>query len=207
MGATARQIQADDTRRRLFAAAVQLFAMHGYHATTVDAIAKRVGVAKGTFFVHFATKDAVIVELVRRQVAAAREARAAQLAYGRSAALRATTLALAEQAEQSRELSRAVLAATLDSPAVKTEGDALFGTVLGDMLEDASAMTWRRGVEPERVAHSLMALYLGAVFHFTSSREGESLVAMLSPMVDALIVSFQETPHHAYRLPRRSRRR
>src|SRR5256885_9293999 len=112
---TARQLAADDTRKRLFAAAVQLFSTSGYHATTVDAIARKAGVAKGTFFVHFATKDAVVTELVRRQTRATLDARLAALADGPIPALRATVMALGAQANLSRELTRAVLAALLEN--------------------------------------------------------------------------------------------
>ena len=38
-------------------------------------IVREAGVAKGTFSVHFATKDAVITDLVRNQVRIARRAR------------------------------------------------------------------------------------------------------------------------------------
>ncbi len=193
--ATARQLAADDTRRRLFAAAVHMFSSHGYHATTVDAIAKRAGVAKGTFFVHFATRDAVIVELVRRQTTAARQARAQALAGGPIAALRATTLALGEQAGGSRELSRAVLSASLDNPGVSSDADALFGAVLTEMIDDARQVTWRRGIDPERVARGLMAVYLGAALHFASSRSSDGMAALLEPLVDALLASFQENGH------------
>src|ERR1700761_943154 len=97
---SARQIRADDTRARLFAAAVELFEARGYHDTTIAAIVKRAGVAKGTFFVHFATKDAVITELQLRQIRGARKARMAVLETGGGplAALRATVLSLGEQA-------------------------------------------------------------------------------------------------------------
>jgi AcrR family transcriptional regulator len=184
---TARRLQADDTRRRLFGAAIGMFSSHGYHATTVDAIAKRAGVAKGTFFVHFATKDAVIVELVRNQTEAARAARVRALPRGSIAALRATVLALGEQAGQSRELSRAVLSATLDNPAVAGDADALFGAVLADMIEDARLATLRSGVDPDQLARGLMAVYLGAALHFTSSRTGEGMAELLEPLVAALL--------------------
>ncbi|MBA3397885.1 MAG: TetR/AcrR family transcriptional regulator [Deltaproteobacteria bacterium] len=192
-----RQDQADDTRRRLFAAAVELFSSLGYHGTTVDAIAKRAGVAKGTFFVHFATKDAVIVELVRRQTQAARAARLAALPAGPIAALRATTLALGEQAGLSRELSRAVLAAALDNATTAGDADAMFGLVLVDMIEDArrARAELRTGVGPEQLARGLLATYLGAAFHFTSNRRSAALTVLLEPVVDAFLEGALEKTH------------
>ncbi len=202
---TARQLRADDTRARLFAAASELFATRGYHATTVDAIAKRAGVAKGTFFVHFATKDAVITDLVRIQTRQAKRARAAALPDGPLAALRATVMMLGEQAGFSRELSRAVLSATLENAHVAGDTDALFADVFNDMIADARAAIGKDG---ELLARALMASYLGAALHFTSSRKSGALVDILAPLVDANLEGFTEArnEHSPHRRPRRSRR-
>jgi AcrR family transcriptional regulator len=193
----ARQDQADETRRRVAVAAIELFSTRGYHATTVEAIARRAGVAKGTFFVHFATKDAVIVELVRRQTTAARAARATALATGPIAALRATTMALGEQAGLSRELSRAALAATLESSTAANDANALFDAVLIDMIADARAARseLRRGTDPEHLARGLLAAYLGAAFHFATNRDSAALPALLAPVVDAFLESTVEKTH------------
>lgn len=47
-------------RRALAAAAVDLFAVNGYEATTVDEIAAAAGVGRRTFFRYFDTKDDVL---------------------------------------------------------------------------------------------------------------------------------------------------
>lgn len=196
---TARQLRADDTRARLFAAASELFATRGYHATTVDAIARRAGVAKGTFFVHYATKDAVITDLVRIQTRQAKKARAAALADGPLAALRATVLMLGEQAGLSREISRAVLSATLDNAHVAGDADVLFYGVFDEMIADARAAVGKDG---ELLARALMASYLGAALHFTSSRKSGPLMEILAPLVDANIQGFSEARHEPSPRPR-----
>jgi AcrR family transcriptional regulator len=66
---TRRQQQKEATARRIFEAAVQLFRDQGYVATTVDQIAQAAGVAKGTFFTHFASKDAVLDHIGAIQLA------------------------------------------------------------------------------------------------------------------------------------------
>lgn len=58
-----RQQQKAATARRIFEAAVGLFRSQGYAATTVDQIVREAGVAKGTFFTHFASKDALLDHL------------------------------------------------------------------------------------------------------------------------------------------------
>src|SRR5262249_27590066 len=139
------------------------------------------------------TKDAVITDLVRIQTRQAKKARAAALPSGPLAALRATVLMLGEQAGFSREVSRAVLAATLEDARVAGDADALFGEVLEDMITDARAVVGAK--QGELLARALMASYLGAALHFTSSRTSSSLLEVLTPLVDANIQGFMEAPH------------
>jgi len=56
-----RSLPRDQLRERIFVAAIELFRQAGYDATTVDAIARRAGVAKGTVFNFFATKGAILL--------------------------------------------------------------------------------------------------------------------------------------------------
>lgn len=56
--------QRESTRARLFEAAVSEFRRVGFAATEVAVITERVGVSRGAFYVHFAGKDAVLVELL-----------------------------------------------------------------------------------------------------------------------------------------------
>jgi AcrR family transcriptional regulator len=77
-----RQQQKDATAQRLFEVAVELFRTHGYNETTVEVITRAAGVAKGTFFTHFASKEAVLGHLGRMQVARLRAALAGDPGFG-----------------------------------------------------------------------------------------------------------------------------
>lgn len=55
-----------DTRERIFAVALQEFRSVGVAAAQVDRIARLAGVARGTFYFHFPTKDDVLLELAAR---------------------------------------------------------------------------------------------------------------------------------------------
>ncbi|QJC53920.1 TetR/AcrR family transcriptional regulator [Paenibacillus albicereus] len=60
-----------ERRRQLMACALQRFARHGYHAAKISDIVADAGVAQGTFYWHFKSKEAVALELVaegRRQL-------------------------------------------------------------------------------------------------------------------------------------------
>jgi len=51
---------AEDTRARIFAAAREIFALHGPHGTTTREIADRAGVNEATLFRHFGSKSALL---------------------------------------------------------------------------------------------------------------------------------------------------
>jgi AcrR family transcriptional regulator len=57
-----------DTKQRLYEAAVELIAEQGFSATTVDDIALRAKVAKGTVYYNFASKTALFEELLRHGI-------------------------------------------------------------------------------------------------------------------------------------------
>ncbi|WP_214408551.1 TetR/AcrR family transcriptional regulator [Sphaerisporangium fuscum] len=57
-----------ETQLKLYMAAVELIAEQGYSATTVDAIAERAGVAKGTVFYNFGSKDALFAALLEHGI-------------------------------------------------------------------------------------------------------------------------------------------
>lgn len=107
---------APDARARVLDAAVELFAAQGYDGTSVTQVINRAGVAKGGFYHHFASKEALLYEvygdLIGRQLAGLDEI----LARGLPAAetLRALILDLVQSTADSarpalvfwRELSR-----------------------------------------------------------------------------------------------------
>lgn len=55
----------DLTHQRLIRAALELFSTRGYHDTTTAQIAKKAGVAEGTIYRHFASKQQLLNELYR----------------------------------------------------------------------------------------------------------------------------------------------
>ena len=55
-------------RARIIEAATQHFAEHGYHAARVGDIALALGIAKGSIFQHFGSKDGLFFEVYKRAV-------------------------------------------------------------------------------------------------------------------------------------------
>lgn len=65
-GASGRERQRLETRRRLFEASMAEFREVGVAAAQIEDIIKAAGVARGTFYNHYPTKDHVLLEYVDR---------------------------------------------------------------------------------------------------------------------------------------------
>ncbi len=59
---TKRTIQANLTRERIYATAFRLITERGFENVTVDEICQESGVAKGSFYHHFKSKDDIVIE-------------------------------------------------------------------------------------------------------------------------------------------------
>jgi AcrR family transcriptional regulator len=64
-----REAQRRETRQRVYAAAIAEFKRTGMAAADVGVIAREAGVARGTFYFHFPTKEHVLAELERLEEA------------------------------------------------------------------------------------------------------------------------------------------
>lgn len=61
-------------RAAIIGAAAELFSQHGVHGASIDAVAKRAGVAKGSIYYHFQGKDDLVAAVVERGFEIVREA-------------------------------------------------------------------------------------------------------------------------------------
>src|SRR5262245_22564005 len=55
-----------ERREQILDAALRLWTRKGFDATTVDDLAREAGVAKGTVYLYFATKEALLAAAARR---------------------------------------------------------------------------------------------------------------------------------------------
>jgi AcrR family transcriptional regulator len=65
MAPEARDHKREETRRRVFEAALTIFRRDGVASCRIDDIARLAGVSRGTFYFHFPTKDDVLIARMR----------------------------------------------------------------------------------------------------------------------------------------------
>ena len=170
------------TRERLLAAAQSLIEEGGYGAASVVAIAERAGVASGTLYRHFPSKEELFAEVFRSVCAReerAMRAAARELAPGSPAAERlAHVLAtFARRALRNPRLAWALIAEPVD-PLVDAERLAYrsrYAAVIAEGLRAGIAT----GELPEQDAELTAAALVGGC--------GEALVGPLAPAGAAVV--------------------
>src|SRR5215472_19130947 len=80
-----RAARGGDKRQRILDAAVRVFAKKGFYATRVSEIAMAAGVADGTIYLYFESKDALLVSLFEDRVERLLAFLAAELPRARTA--------------------------------------------------------------------------------------------------------------------------
>ena len=63
-----RKISAIETRNKIYKTADELFKKHGFESVSLDSIVEAAGVAKGSFYVHFDSKDSLAAALINDYV-------------------------------------------------------------------------------------------------------------------------------------------
>jgi AcrR family transcriptional regulator len=192
-----RQQQKDATAQRLFEVAVALFLERGYHETTIEAIAAAAGVAKGTFFSHFVSKEAVLGHLGQIQVARLRAA----LAANRSLAdqsfrdqVRFIFGTLGEYIEGQRELVLMTAIEILrqrDMAQSEMHGIGAFDQMLLPLVQRAQQRgELRRDATAEEIAALIRSLYFMSVFEWLRQEE-RPFVEVAARQLDLLLDGLQ----------------
>jgi AcrR family transcriptional regulator len=168
-------VGAASTRERLLAAAQELIEEGGYGAASVVAIADRAGVAAGTLYRHFASKEELFVEVFRS--VCSREERAMRTASAESEKGAAEWLVtvlrtFARRALSNPRLAWALIAEPVD-PRVDSERLAYRARYAGLIAEGLQA-----GIE----AGELPAQDVGLTAAALVGGCGEALVGPLAPL-------------------------
>src|SRR5512142_2340881 len=160
-----RERKKEETKRRIYMAALELFHDKGFERTTVDEITERADVAKGTFFNYFPHKESVLTYLSEewlRQV----EALAAR-PYS-SAAERITALftAVASAYGENRALTHLVVTAGMEQmlcPAPAQSRSRFISLVNVAIAEGQTRGEFRGDLTPETIFLALGAAFMGTL--------------------------------------------
>jgi AcrR family transcriptional regulator len=164
------------TRERLLTAAQELIEQGGYGAASVAAIAERAGVAAGTLYRHFDSKQELFVEVFRavcgREERAMKTASAEMPEAAAAERLESVLGTFAERALRNPRLAWALIAEPVD-PLVDAERLAYRERYAEGIAEELRAGIEAGQLPPQNVKLTAAALVGGC---------GEALVGPLSPV-------------------------
>ncbi|MBM4457164.1 MAG: TetR/AcrR family transcriptional regulator [Chloroflexi bacterium] len=178
-----------ERRERLYEAALELFRAQGYETTTVDQITRQAGLAKGTFFNYFPTKDAVLRYLGTREVG---RLGAMTLSSSNGSALgklKRLLGVLAGSLEKDRDLVRLIFRRGVSVP------DVMAGDAGGFTIQPMASLLLRHAqrlgeinahLDPDILAAALDALYLQQLVRWCECDGAYPLSERLVGIVDLL---------------------
>jgi len=198
------EVTSKDKRRvRILRAATQLFMEHGYRKTSVDEIARRAEVAKGTIYLHFDNKAALLMHAVALEK---------QVLFTRMSPLLDGTL---PEEERLHFYVRMMLTIARDLPLVARlmsgdneiflaleEWDAEVlakGQVLGEqwlmtLIEEAAPYEFDEAQRRERANVLLTLRWLTVMLLDERVRGGRSLDDLADTMADVLVYGLVHRP-------------
>jgi len=192
-GSGRRQQKKEATEQRLYEVAMRLFHERGYEATSVEAITSAAGVAKGTFFNYFPSKEAVLGYMGRAQMAHLEAQLQAQPGFAQldvRAQLQAILATLAQGIEGQRDLARVVAVEAMRHRVAAAEHQhsaQQFELLLHSLLGQAQA---RGELRPDIPAQAMAALlhdiYFATVLRWLSDDQG-ALEPLLNTVLDMLL--------------------
>lgn len=184
-----------ETRERILRAAASLFKRNGWQETTTRGIAVAAGIATGTLFNYFATKESIAADLIATALRRAGEAFSADCAEERS--LEADLFAFIWSGFLNLREFREFLAAaseTIFSPLVRSSPDSPGDAIRVDHLEQVEAIVSAHGFPGPRSAVAVQlywTLYLG-VFAFWAADNSpgqEDTLALLDQSLKLFVTS------------------
>jgi AcrR family transcriptional regulator len=161
-----RERKKERTRQEIYRAAMALFLARGFDSVTIEEICQAADVAKGTFFLHFPTKDALLLEYGKQATQELEELLQSHRG-GAISALRKVLTALAERATRHAAIVRLLARELLSRPttlADATEQTRDLGYLLVHIVQEGqTAGDLRRMVDARLVAAIITSSYFAIV--------------------------------------------
>lgn len=174
------------TKEKIFNTAVELFLKQGYDNTTVDEIVEKADVAKGTFFNHFPTKDAILFYLGQQRVALVEELLIKELKIIGSAKEKLFRLfkVFGQVNEDNKEITALILKEMFSRMFSKMEQEKesqrQLKTIIVALIQEGQLQgEFRSDINPGHVADVLNSTYFFTLFEWVEGELNNSFTVEL----------------------------
>jgi AcrR family transcriptional regulator len=199
--------QREETRGRLFAAALTEFRRAGVAGAQIDRIARAAGVVRGTFYFHFPTKEHVLLELQRRhetRLLDRLEALAADASLESVLETVAASILDDDSWDRTPDLMREMVAMYARQPRLDRlyeRADPLERALVRRFAAAATRGELRAGVDPARLGFAFLTSLLGLLL--SSANEPRRRRRALATLIDVFAAGASRRPPAARRGQRR----
>ena len=171
-----RERKKEETRHRIFHAAIDLFRQKGFESTTVDDITEKADVAKGTFFNYYPRKEAVLAFLSEERLPVIEEIAGTLLAADRRVSEKLIDIYVtgATPYEEDHGLARYVLIENMARSFQPSEEVAMrwHELILRLVRQGQEKGELRRDADPERIEGVLTGIYYATLYQWVCCPEG-----------------------------------
>lgn len=180
------------TKEQIFNAALELFLAKGYNETTIEEITEKADVAKGTFFNHFPSKDAILFYLGEKRIALLDNFLEEELKVIESAKEKLFEYfrILARFNEEEKEITRLIVTEIFKNafPLEPEESTVRFQAVLGKIIEEGKQRgEFRSNLNTDHVADILVGIYFFTLFPWLEGYLSDSLTSEMLARVEVIM--------------------
>ncbi|WP_134686047.1 TetR/AcrR family transcriptional regulator [Brevibacillus migulae] len=170
---TRRERKKRETRQKIFDGAIKLFKEHGFESTTIDMISEEADVARGTIFLHFPSKEAILANWGYERILELEERRE-EWDYGDSCKQRVLRIykILNEINIQHCDFMRVLIESMKHRKVIESEKNIYFELreIFADIIEEAQEKgRLKRKFNPVVAANMLENIYYNALHDWIRS--------------------------------------
>ncbi len=197
-----REKKKQETRNRIFAVSGQLFKEKGFENTTVDEITKEAGIAKGTFFNYFPTKESLLLYFKKQKEELIFNVLETQMSLDVPAKEKITNflVLLAENYEKDKELTRLLffehkrltMISTQQSGEKKQAHQRFIDMICDFLKEGVQNGEIKNGIDLKIASESLNAIYFHSLMIWLHSDNNTSFSRDISAKIDLLFAGIGE---------------
>jgi len=190
------------SRARILEAARDLFQSQGFDATSIEQIAEKAEVSRGTFFNYFSTKNALLGAIADEELTWLQHRVETNLASVPSAVdkIRRTMCMFVDDTLPFLQVARYVFLDALQHSADDDATSIWLGEILRRLVVEAqSSGEIRADLDPVEISHALTGAYMAALFSWVAaaSPPTPSEMPMVEDIVDMLFEGIAGPQYHA----------
>ena len=184
-----------ETKNRIFEVSGKLFKEKGFENTTIDEITKEAGIAKGTFFNYFPTKESLILYFAEQKADLIYDLRQEEALthLPTKERIKRFLVAMAESYEKDKDLTKLLFMEykryiEISRPELNKERSPHYRLikVLLDLLEEGIAKGDVRKTDTRMAAETLNAVYFHTLMMWLKSEKDFSFSRDISAKIDLL---------------------